>query len=170
MNLHDLQPSEGSRRQKRRLGRGHGSGRGKTAGRGTKGQNARSGGGWNPRFEGGQTPLHKRLPHRRGFKNPFRVEYEIVKLADLEQFEAGATIDRIALETAGLIRRNDPRPLKLLADGEVTKALHFDTIRCSRAARIKIEAAGGSFAGIDAATGADEAAAAPADVQDSNEQ
>ena len=96
MKLHDLYPNDGSHRQKRRVGRGHGSGRGKTAGRGTKGQNARTGGGWNPRFEGGQTPIHLRLPHRRGFKNPFRVEYEIVKLSDLAGFEAGAVINRAA--------------------------------------------------------------------------
>src|ERR1700675_5001765 len=98
MKLHHPQPSPGSHKASRRLGRGHGSGRGKTAGRGTKGQLARTGGGWNPRFEGGQTPLHLRLPHRRGFKNPFRVEYEIVKLVDLEPFEAGSTINRAALE------------------------------------------------------------------------
>lgn len=148
MNLHTLQPNEGSHSRKRRLGRGHGSGRGKTAGRGTKGQNARTGGGWNPRFEGGQTPIHLRLPHRRGFKNPFRVAYEIVNLEDLATFEAGSTIDRETLQAARLIRRNDPRPLKLLARGEISVALHFDGIQVSKAARSRIEAAGGSFTGI----------------------
>jgi large subunit ribosomal protein L15 len=156
-----LQPSEGSHRRKRRVGRGHGSGRGKTAGRGTKGQNARTGGGWNPRFEGGQTPVHLRLPHRRGFKNPFRVEYEVVKLSALDRFEAGARVNRAALEGAGLLRRNDPRPIKLLANGEVTKALHFDGVHCSRAARAKVEAVGGSFAGVDLPSLEGEAAVAP---------
>jgi large subunit ribosomal protein L15 len=121
----------------------------KTSGRGTKGQNARTGGGWNPRFEGGQTPIHLRLPHRRGFKNPFRVVYEIVKLSDLERFEVGATIDRAVLEGAGLIHPNDKRPLKLLANGDVTKALHLDGIHCSRAARARVEAAGGSLSGVE---------------------
>lgn len=160
MQLHDMHTPEGSRRQKRRVGRGHGSGRGKTAGRGTKGQLARSGGGWNPRFEGGQTPLHLRLPHRRGFKNPFRVEYEIVKLGDLDQFEAGATISRELLEGARLVRQGDPRPLKLLATGEIGKALHIDGMKCSAAARAKIEAAGGTVAGAmepEAASGISDA-------------
>jgi large subunit ribosomal protein L15 len=148
MKLHDLHPAEGSHRRKRRVGRGHGSGRGKTAGRGTKGQLARSGGGWNPRFEGGQTPIHLRIPHRRGFKNPFRVEYEIVKLGDLERLEAGSTVTRAVLEAARLLRPNDPRPVKILATGELTKALHFDGVHASASARAKVEAAGGSFAGI----------------------
>src|SRR5260370_24181990 len=98
MKLDDLHPNPGTHRRKRRVGRGYGSGRGKTAGRGTKGQLARSGGGWNPRFEGGQTPLHLRLPHRRGFKNPFRVEYELINLEDLNQFDADTTEDRGRLE------------------------------------------------------------------------
>jgi large subunit ribosomal protein L15 len=121
----------------------------KTGGRGYKGQDARTGGGWNPRFEGGQTPIALRLPHRRGFKNPFRVDYEEVKLADLERFEADARIDRATLEEAGLLRPKDPRPVKLLANGEVTKALHFDGVHCTRAARAKVERAGGSFAGVE---------------------
>lgn len=158
MNLHTLQSAEGSHRRKRRVGRGHGSGRVKTAGRGTKGQDARSGGGWNPRFEGGQTPIHLRLPHRRGFKNPFRVDYEEVKLADLERFEPGAHIDRAALEQARLIRRNDPRPLKLLANGEITRALHLEGVHCSRAARRKIEAAGGTLSGVELPDLGEEAA------------
>src|SRR5579872_462399 len=161
MKLHDLHPGEGSRKKKRRLGRGHGSGRGKTAGRGTKGQLARTGGGWNPRFEGGQTPLHLRLPHRRGFKNPFRVEYEIVKLVDLDRFEAGSTIDRAALEQAGLLRPNDPRPIKLLATGEISKALHFDGVHASATARARVEAVGGNFTGIPMPEAADSNPTAP---------
>jgi len=151
VDLHTIHPNDGSHRRKKRLGRGHGSGRGKTGGRGTKGQNARNGGGWNPRFEGGQTPIHLRLPHRRGFKNPFRVPYEIIKLEDLEAsaaFPEGTTVDRTRLETAGLIRRNGERPLKLLANGDIGKTLHFDGIQCSRTARARILAFGGSFQGI----------------------
>src|SRR5271165_5829046 len=132
MKLHDLHPNEGTHRRKRRVGRGHGSGRGKTAGRGTKGQQARSGGGWNPRFEGGQTPIHLRLPYRRGFKNPFRIEYAIVKLSDLEQFEADASVSRSALVAAGLVRRDEKRPLKLLGNGEISKALHLEELKYTK--------------------------------------
>jgi large subunit ribosomal protein L15 len=149
VNLHDLQPADGAHRQKRRVGRGHGSGRVKTSGRGTKGQLARSGGGWNPRFEGGQTPLHRRLPYRRGFKNHFRVAYEIVNIADLTSFTPDTVIDRAALEQARLLRRGDLRPVKLLSHGEITLALRFEGIHCSRAARRKVEAAGGSFSGVE---------------------
>jgi large subunit ribosomal protein L15 len=154
VKLDDIHPNPGTHRQKRRVGRGYGSGRGKTAGRGTKGQNARSGGGWNPRFEGGQTPLHLRLPHRRGFKNPFRVEYEIIKLHDLNQFEAGTTVNRDLLEKSGLVRPSDQRPLKLLANGEIDRALTIDGLSFTDAARVKIEAAGGTIVGAPArATG-----------------
>lgn len=150
MKLDDLHPNPGTHREKRRVGRGYGSGRGKTAGRGTKGQNARSGGGWNPRFEGGQTPIHLRLPHRRGFKNPFRVEYEIIKLQDLSRFEAGTTINRDLLEQAGLVHPSDERPLKLLANGEIDRALSIDGLKYTEAARAKIEAAGGTIIGAPA--------------------
>jgi large subunit ribosomal protein L15 len=147
MRLDDLHPNEGTHRRKRRVGRGHGSGRGKTAGRGTKGQQARSGGGWNPRFEGGQTPIHLRLPHRRGFKNPFRVEYAIVKLVDLDRFEQGATIMRSDLVAAGLVRRDESRPLKLLGNGEISKAIHLEELKYTKAALAKLTAAGGSIRG-----------------------
>jgi large subunit ribosomal protein L15 len=150
MKLEDLQPNPGTHRKKRRIGRGYGSGRGKTAGRGTKGQLARTGGGWNPRFEGGQTPLHLRLPRRRGFKNFFRVEYEIIKLKDLNQFEADTMVDRALLERAGLVRAGDSRPLKLLANGEVEKALRIDGLHYTESARAKIEAAGGTIIGAPA--------------------
>ncbi len=159
MRLDDLHPNAGTHRQKRRVGRGHGSGRGKTAGRGTKGQLARSGGGWNPRFEGGQTPIHLRLPHRRGFKNPFRVEYALIKLQDLERFEPGAQITRAELASAGLVSRGDDRPLKLVANGELSKAIHLHDVKWTKAARTKIEAAGGSIAG---AAESDQAASEPA--------
>jgi large subunit ribosomal protein L15 len=147
MRLDDLHPNAGTHRRKRRVGRGHGSGRGKTAGRGTKGQLARSGGGWNPRFEGGQTPIHLRLPHRRGFKNPFRVEYAIIKLADLDRFEPGATVVRSDLVAAGLVRRDESRPLKLLGNGEITRAIHLEELKYTKAALAKLTAAGGSIRG-----------------------
>jgi large subunit ribosomal protein L15 len=150
MRLDDLHPNIGSHRRKRRVGRGHGSGRGKTAGRGTKGQQARSGGGWNPRFEGGQTPIHLRLPHRRGFKNPFRVEYATVKLMDLDRFEAGAMILLSDLVAAGLVRRDEERPLKLLANGEITKAIHLEEMKYTKAAFAKLTGAGGSIRGASA--------------------
>jgi large subunit ribosomal protein L15 len=166
MKLDDLQPNPGTHRRKRRVGRGYGSGRGKTAGRGTKGQLARSGGGWNPRFEGGQTPLHLRLPHRRGFKNPFRVEYEIINLEDLNQFDADTTVDRGLLERAGLVRQNDARPLKLLANGAIEKSLRIDGLRYTEAARTKIEEAGGTIIGAPARDSESEAheSASDADV------
>jgi large subunit ribosomal protein L15 len=158
VKLHELHPNPGTHRQKRRLGRGHGSGRGKTSGKGTKGQNARTGGGWNPRFEGGQTPIHLRLPHRRGFKNPFRVAYEIIKLSDLERFEAGSTVGRSELVRAGLVRASEERPLKLLANGEISKVLYLQDVHWTAAARAKVEAAGGTIAGAaeqDEATAGD---------------
>ena len=150
MRLDDIHPNPGTHRQKRRVGRGHGSGRGKTAGKGTKGQDARTGGGWNPRFEGGQTPIHLRLPHRRGFKNPFRIEYAIVKLSDLDQFEAGMAVSRSALVAAGLVRHNEKRPLKLVGNGAIDKALHLEELKFTRAALAKLTAAGGSIAGAEA--------------------
>lgn len=159
MNLHDLQPGNGSHRHKKRVGRGHGSGRVKTSGRGTKGQNARTGGGWNPRFEGGQTPIHRRLPYRRGFRNPFRVAYEVLNIADLARFEAGASITRAVLEDVGLLRRNDTRPAKLLSHGEIAVPLNFDGVHCSRAARRKVEAAGGTFTGVELPPVAEEGSA-----------
>ena len=149
MKLHELHPNEGSHRYKRRIGRGHGSGRVKTGGKGTKGQDARTGGGWNPRFEGGQTPIHLRLPHKRGFRNPFRVEFEIIKLDELNLFEAGSTVTREELEAAGLVRLGDPRPLKLLANGDLDRAIHLSGVSYSRAALQKIVAAGGSIAGAE---------------------
>jgi len=165
VRLDDLHPNPGTHRQKRRVGRGHGSGRGKTAGRGTKGQNARTGGGWNPRFEGGQTPIHLRLPHRRGFKNPFRIEYAVVKLSDLERFEAGATVGRTELVRAGLVHAGEDRPLKLLANGEISKALHLQDVHWTKAARSKVEAAGGSIAGAAEQDAAEQVAASPDESQ-----
>ena len=143
MKLHELRPPEGAVREKRRVGRGHGSGRGTTAGKGTKGQKARSGGGVPPYFEGGQLPLVRRLPYRRGFKNPFRTEYAIVNVAQLGRFPTGAMVTADTLVEAGLLHRGEG-PIKILGDGELSVALHVRTDRVTRQAREKIEAAGGS--------------------------
>lgn len=142
MKLHELQPDPKSRSKRKRIGRGVGSGSGKTAGRGTKGHNSRSGGGVRPGFEGGQMPIHRRLP-KRGFCNIFRKNFAIVNLRDLDTFEDGSLIDEKALVQAGLIRgRRDG--IKVLGQGEITKALTLRIDGISRGARAKIEASGGS--------------------------
>jgi large subunit ribosomal protein L15 len=143
MRLHDLRATPGARHAKRRIGRGHGSGQGTTAGKGTKGQKARSGGGVPLYFEGGQLPLVRRLPYRRGFKNPFRVEFAVVNVADLAGLPAGATVTVDTLVGAGLVNRGEG-PVKVLGDGALDVALHVQADRVSRQAREKIEAAGGS--------------------------
>ncbi len=140
MKQHELRPPAGARRERRRVGRGHGSGRGKTAGRGTKGQKARSGGGVPPYFEGGQLPLVKRLPYRRGFTNPFRVEYQPVNLRDLARFTG--EVGPAELLAAGLIDSERER-YKILGDGEISVPLTVRAYRFSASARKKIEAAGG---------------------------
>ena len=143
MDLHNLHPNDGSHRRKKRLGRGHGSGRGKTGGRGTKGQNARNGGGWNPRFEGGQTPIHLRLPHRRGFKNPFRVEYQVVNLDRIALlFPDGGAIGVEELVAKGAVR--DDRLVKVLGGGELGVKLDVTVHAFSASAKDKLAAAGGS--------------------------
>jgi len=143
MKLHELAPAPGSVKEKYRKGRGIGSGNGKTAGRGHKGQNSRSGGGVRPGFEGGQAPLHRRLP-KRGFKNmPFKKEYAVVNLKTLEaRFGEGdeITVERL-LETRVIKKRLDG--VKILADGDLTKKLTVKADIFSASAREKIEAAGG---------------------------
>jgi len=142
MKLHELQPDPESRSKRKRIGRGVGSGFGKTAGRGTKGHNSRSGGGVRPGFEGGQMPIHRRLP-KRGFCNIFRKNFAIVNLRDLNAFEDGSLVDEKALVQAGLVRgRRDG--IKVLGQGEIEKALTLRVDRISRGAREKIEASGGS--------------------------
>ena len=153
MKLHDLAPPKGSHRKRRRIGRGLGSGRGTTAGKGTKGQKARAGGGVPPYFEGGQLPLVKKLPYRRGFNNPNRVEYQAVNLADLKAFEAGATVDLAALIGAGLVKHERER-VKILGTGELDRALTVTAHRFSATARQKIEAAGGACHALEHASGA----------------
>lgn len=143
MKEHDLRPAGGSTQKRKRVGRGTGSGKGKTSTRGTKGQNARSGGGKGPAFEGGQLPLIKRLPKLRGFNNRFKVYYTAVNLDTLEEvFEANASVSPAALSGVGLVDKNDP--IVVLARGEITKPLQIQTHRISEKARAKVEAAGGS--------------------------
>jgi len=143
LKLNNLSPAKGSRRTNKRLGRGPGSGHGKTAGRGHKGARSRSGYSQKPGFEGGQMPLHRRLP-KRGFTNIFKKEYEIVSLSDLERFDAGSTVDHDALFDAGLISKKDCL-VKILANGEVTKALTIAVDKLSQSAREKITAVGGTI-------------------------
>ena len=163
MKLHDLKPAPGSRQARRRVGRGIASGQGKTAGRGTKGQKARAGGSIPAWFEGGQTPLHQRIPKLHGFRNPFRIEYEVVNLGAIAALvEAGVleggempgakkaragsapiTVNQEILRAAGLVRTLD-KPLKVLGGGELSTALFVVADRFSASAKAKIEAAGGS--------------------------
>ncbi|HET7024216.1 MAG TPA: 50S ribosomal protein L15 [Gemmatimonadales bacterium] len=141
MTLSTLRPASGSTQNRRRVGRGIGSGLGKTSGKGHKGHKARTGGSTNPGFEGGQMPMYRRLP-KRGFTNPFRIPAQPVNLKDLGKVSA-PEVNPDTLYTAGLIAKADA-PVKLLATGEVTRALIVRGVRVSAAARAKIEAAGGS--------------------------
>ena len=141
MDLSNLQPAPGSTKNRKRIGRGPASGSGKTAGKGHKGQNARSGGGVKPGFEGGQMPLQRRLP-KRGFTSLNRKVYALVNLRDLDQFEAGSVVDLEALGKAGLIGALKDG-VKVLADGEISKSLTVQAHKFSKAAAEKIEAAGG---------------------------
>ena len=144
--LHDLSPAKGSHRNRKRLGRGPGSGTGKTSGRGEKGQKARSGGSIHAYFEGGQMPLVRRIP-KRGFTNRNRVEYQVVNLRDLDRFDG--KVDVVALRAAGLVG-SAGKPVKVLGQGEVAKALEVEAHAFSKSAREKIEAAGGSVSLIGA--------------------
>ncbi len=145
MELHELQPAPGSKRKRKRVGRGMGSGTGKTSGRGMKGQGARSGGGKGPYFEGGQLPLVRRLPFRRGFTNIRRVEYKPVNLVRLQEkfVKSGQEVTPETLVEAGIIKRSD-EAVAILGDGELTAALIVKAHRFSKSAREKIEAAGGT--------------------------
>ncbi|MFD0702640.1 50S ribosomal protein L15 [Slackia equolifaciens] len=143
MELKDLVPAEGSTKKRKRVGRGNGSGYGKTAGRGMNGQKSRAGGGKRNGFEGGQTPLAMRLPKLPGFRNPNRVEYAPVNVSRLDlRFEAGAVVDHQALVDAGIIKNVDVL-VKVLGDGEITKPLTVKVDKVSASAAAKIEAAGG---------------------------
>ena len=192
MKLHDLRPAPGSHKKKTRVGRGIAAGQGKTAGRGTKGQKARAGGSIPAWFEGGQTPLHQRIPKLRGFKNPFKIDYEIVNVGAIARLvevgilaggemphtkkskgtaPAPITVNQEILRAAGLVR-SLTKPLKVLGNGDLSTALFVVTDAVSSTARAKIEAAGGSVSVLEipttrlAAVGVDsepeQAAAEPA--------
>ena len=166
MKLHDLQPADGSRRPRVRVGRGIAAGKGKTAGKGTKGQKARAGGSIPAWFEGGQTPLHQRIPKLRGFRNPFRIEYEVVNVGrisayaeadrflpgDVEGGRKGAkapiTVNQEILHAVGLVT-SLARPLKILGQGDVTVPLFVVADAFSRSAVAKIEAAGGTAQALE---------------------
>lgn len=143
MKLNDLGPSEGSKKSRKRVGRGISAGQGKTAGRGTKGQGARSGGGKGAYFEGGQLPLARRLPFKRGFTNIHRVEYKVVNLERLAEFDFGdETVTPELMAAIGLLKKPTDRVV-ILGEGEVSGAISVQAHRFSAAAREKIEAAGG---------------------------
>ena len=142
MNLHEMKYNPGARQTTKRLGRGQGSGQGKTAGKGHKGQNSRSGGGVAIGFEGGQTPLYKRIP-KRGFKNFARVNYAIVNLEDLNKFEDGTTVTLELLHNAGLIKKTLDG-LKVLGNGKLEKKLTVKCNKISASAKETIEKVGGS--------------------------
>lgn len=141
MKLHELSPAPGSTKEVKRIGRGHGSGNGKTAGKGHKGQNARSGGGVRIGFEGGQMPLTRRIP-KRGFNNIFAKEYAIVNVSDLNKFTEGTVVDAELLKAAGLIKKTCDG-VKVLGDGELTTKLIVKAAKFTKSAVEKIEKAGG---------------------------
>jgi large subunit ribosomal protein L15 len=143
MELHDLRPDAGSRKKRKRVGRGIAAGQGKTAGRGTKGQGARSGGGKGIYFEGGQLPLARRLPYKRGFTNTRKVYYKAINIGRLSHLEAGSTVTLETLVELGYIKRTSD-PVVILGDGDFDVALKVKAHRFSASAKSSIEAAGGS--------------------------
>jgi large subunit ribosomal protein L15 len=143
MKLNELAPEKGQRKARKRVGRGVASGWGKTAGRGNKGQNCRSGGGVRPGYEGGQMPIHRRLP-KRGFKNPFKKTFAIVNVQELNRFDAESVVDEIALIKMGIVK-GDRDGIKILGDGDIQTALTVRANKVSESARQKIEAAGGKI-------------------------
>ena len=151
MSLSDLKPPKGAKHPKKRIGRGQGSGNGKTAGRGHKGAKSRSGFKFKRGFEGGQMPLHRRVP-KRGFHNPFRVEYEVVNLDTLaDRFDAGTVVTPELLVERGLVAQGATRRVKVLGRGEIGKALTVRAHKFSGKAAEKIAAAGGATEAIEAA-------------------
>ena len=141
MKMHELSPAIGSTKEAKRIGRGHGSGNGKTAGKGHKGQKARAGHGMRPGFEGGQMPLQRRIP-KRGFNNIFAKEWAVINLAALNVFEDGATVDAAALTEKGIIKKAN-LPVKVLGNGQLTKKLTVKLNAFSASATEKIGEAGG---------------------------
>ena len=142
MELSNLKPKKGARHAKKRVGRGPGSGHGKTASRGEKGQKSRSGYSGKRGFEGGQMPLHRRLP-KRGFTNIFKKDYAVVNVSDLDRFDNGASVDEAALRQAGLVKGSHDG-VKVLGDGELSKKLTVSATKFSKSAREIIEKAGGT--------------------------
>lgn len=142
MKIHELSPADGSRKTRKRVGRGPGSGHGKTSCRGHKGQKSRSGGGPRPGFEGGQMPLQRRLP-KRGFTNIFKKRYNIINIKDLNRFEPNASLDAEALKEAGLVKKMGDG-IKLLGNGEITFPVFMKVHKVSDSAKEKIEALGGT--------------------------
>jgi large subunit ribosomal protein L15 len=147
MKLHELQPAEGSRNERNRVGRGLGSGNGKTSGRGMKGQNSRSGGGVRTGFEGGQMPIYRRLP-KRGFKNIWAKTYAEVNVESLNRFEDGTTVDPVALVESGILK-NVRDGIRILGKGELTKKLTVRANGFTKSAEEKITAAGGQIEKIE---------------------
>jgi large subunit ribosomal protein L15 len=141
MKLNELSPAKGSTKNRKRIGRGVGSGQGKTAGRGTKGFKSRSGGSVRPGFEGGQMPIHRRLP-KRGFTNIFKKNYSILNISDLAQLDSGAVVDEAMLVKAGLVKGKRDG-IKILGSGDITIPLTIKSCFLSKSAQAKIEASGG---------------------------
>ncbi len=141
MKLHELSPAAGSTKESKRIGRGHGSGQGKTSGKGHKGQNARSGGGVKPGFEGGQMPLARRIP-KRGFNNIFATQYAAINVSDLDVFVDGTVVDAELLAASGIVKKACDG-IKILGNGEITKKLTVKVAAFSQTAKEKIEKAGG---------------------------
>jgi large subunit ribosomal protein L15 len=154
MRLDTLRPAPGTRKSRKRVGRGNGSGRGTYSGRGVKGQKSRSGYRIRPGFEGGQLPMIKRLPRQRGFTNIFRVEYSVVGVGSLNGFESGSIVTPEELLAAGLVK-SMKNPVKILAQGEIGHPLTVKAHKFSAAAKAKIEAAGGSAEEVVFASKAD---------------
>ncbi len=143
MQLHDLRPNKGAKKKRKRVGRGIAAGQGKTAGRGTKGQGARSGGGKGVYFEGGQLPLARRLPYKRGFTNTRKVYHKVVNVGDLAELPAGTTIDSELLLGLGFLKKSND-PIAILGNGDLDVALTIKAHKFSKSAIEKIEKAGGS--------------------------
>lgn len=154
MRQHELAPAPGSRKSRKRVGRGNGSGHGTYSGRGSKGQKSRSGYSRKPGFEGGQLPLIKRLPRKRGFTNIFRTEYSVVNIGKLNMFEAGSEVTPESLMAAGVVK-SLRQPIKILADGNISRPLVVKANKFSAAAKAKIEAAGGRAEEVGDAAKAD---------------
>ena len=148
MRQDELHPAPGSKKSRKRVGRGDGSGHGTYSGRGCKGQKSRSGYKMRPGFEGGQLPLIKRLPRKRGFVNIFRTEYSVVNLSKLNMFESGSEVDPERLMTAGVVKSRR-RPIKILAEGDISHPLVVKAHKFSTAAKAKIEAVGGKVEEVE---------------------